>query len=159
MKNKMTGVIIGRFQPLHYGHCSLIEYALKESDNVIVLLGSINQPRTDKNPYTFEERKDMILNVFKEVKCIGINDYPEDDEKWKSEIKNHLFQYNQITLYGYLKDDSSYYLNIFPEFKLRLITPSFIMAATDIRKYIKNKQLNKIKSVVPEYVFENLKLL
>jgi bifunctional NMN adenylyltransferase/nudix hydrolase len=154
----MTGVIIGRFQPLHYGHCYLIDSALKKSNlNVVILLGSINQPRTYKNPYTFEERADMIISTYPMLRCIGINDYPGDDEKWRSEIKGHLKLYDDITLYGYLKDKSSYYLNIFPEYNVELINVNLIISATSIREYIKERQFGVVRTMVPGPVYEKIK--
>ena len=43
-------VFIGRFEPFHIGHKQVIEKALTLADEVIILVGSANQPRTLKNP-------------------------------------------------------------------------------------------------------------
>ena len=55
-----TIVFIGRFQPFHNGHLEVIRTALSKAKKVLVLVGSSNQPRTPKNPFTFEERRNMI---------------------------------------------------------------------------------------------------
>lgn len=61
-RNVTLGVIIGRFQPIHDGHRqTLFSPALKECDEVLVLLGSCNVARSPKNPFTPEERIEYIL--------------------------------------------------------------------------------------------------
>lgn len=60
-------VLIGRFQPLHNGHVALIEQALQIADKVLILLGSSFAARTPKNPFTFDERKQMIRETFPEI--------------------------------------------------------------------------------------------
>lgn len=55
------GVVIGRFQPLHKAHLSeVILPALQQVDTLIILLGSSRRPRTPKDPWTDEDRADMI---------------------------------------------------------------------------------------------------
>lgn len=53
-------VVIGRFQPFHDGHKSVIIEARKHADEVIVILGSASQSRDTRNPWTEEERTQMI---------------------------------------------------------------------------------------------------
>lgn len=43
-------VFIGRFQPFHSGHKAVIDEALKRADEVIMLIGSANLPRSLRNP-------------------------------------------------------------------------------------------------------------
>ncbi len=44
-------VFIGRFEPFHNAHQTIIRNALKLSRKVIVLVGSTGKPRTIKNPW------------------------------------------------------------------------------------------------------------
>ena len=59
-------VVIGRFQPFHRGHASLIESAESwRSENasemgLIIGLGSSNRPESMQNPWSQEERSSMI---------------------------------------------------------------------------------------------------
>jgi bifunctional NMN adenylyltransferase/nudix hydrolase len=53
-------VLIGRFQPFHNGHHSILRHALRLAEKVIVLTGSAGQPRTIKNPFNAGERAVMI---------------------------------------------------------------------------------------------------
>ena len=53
-------VFIGRFQPFHCGHKAVIDEALQRADNVIMLIGSANLPRSLRNPFSVDERTAMI---------------------------------------------------------------------------------------------------
>ena len=57
-----SSIIIGRFQPLHRGHIALIEWAYeqKESDSLRIVIGSSNRLHSPENPWSWEERKEMI---------------------------------------------------------------------------------------------------
>jgi nicotinamide-nucleotide adenylyltransferase len=52
--------VIGRFQPFHNGHLLLIRQILKESDEVVVVIGSAQLNYTFENPFTAGERVLMI---------------------------------------------------------------------------------------------------
>jgi len=62
----MRGLFIGRFQPLHLGHVSIIETALKEVDELIVGVGSAECSYTIKDPFTAGERMEMVLRCANE---------------------------------------------------------------------------------------------
>jgi len=57
-------VFIGRFSPLHLGHVKVIQTALEKSRNVLVLVGSAGKARTIRTPFTFQERENVISEVF-----------------------------------------------------------------------------------------------
>ena len=56
----MKGLFVGRFQPFHLGHLKAIEWILERCENVTVVIGSSQESFTERNPFTFEERKEMI---------------------------------------------------------------------------------------------------
>ena len=130
MKPQKYGVFIGRFQPLHIGHIDLIYKTLNtipiEIDKLIILIGSSNLTCSIKNPFSFEEREEMIRAEFKgmEHKIIihPLRDYFYDELAWIERVKNILDyivpikdrELNQIKLIGQYKDKSSYYLKSFP---------------------------------------------
>ncbi len=58
----MNGLLIGRFQPFHLGHLDALRFALSKVDKLWVGLGSSNQPLLRNNPFSAEERKEMILS-------------------------------------------------------------------------------------------------
>ncbi|MFC2162554.1 adenylyltransferase/cytidyltransferase family protein [Candidatus Altiarchaeota archaeon] len=88
----MKGLVVGRFQPLHYGHLHLIEYAASECDSLVVGVGSCNQSRTLDNPFTFGQRRKMIedsLDIGVGFEVAGIPDFGDYD-KWAAWIKSNL---------------------------------------------------------------------
>ena len=72
-------VFIGRFQPFHMGHKAVVDEALKRAENVIMLIGSANMPRSLRNPFTVEERAQMIKGAYPKqdadrIHCVGLDD-------------------------------------------------------------------------------------
>ena len=55
-----VGLYIGRFQPFHRGHLSVVKKALEECDTLVIAIGSAQESRTKKNPFSFDERKLFI---------------------------------------------------------------------------------------------------
>ncbi len=95
-----TGVIIGRFQPMHKGHLDIIKKASNEFEEVIIVIGSKNKSRTFKNPLTYEEREEILKNVLKKesitnFKLLGLDDNSNDKE-WIKNLKELVIDYNVI---------------------------------------------------------------
>lgn len=143
MSNKYdAAVFIGRFQPFHVGHESVIREALNQAKEVIVVVGSSFAARNIRNPFTFEERKAMIKSVFPQenVKVVPVADYPYDDGKWIAAIQSLVSSSMSFTpdpikvaLIGHEKDGSSYYLNLFPRWDSISVPSHDGIDATDIR--------------------------
>ncbi len=80
-----------RAQPFHLGHLKVIEWILKKYDKIIIIIGSSNESKTDKNPFTLKERKEMIEKSLKsgiekeKYEIIGIADF-HDDKLWVESI-------------------------------------------------------------------------
>ena len=119
-------VFIGRFQPFHFAHMQTIEIALQKSQNVILALGSAQSERNIKNPFLAVEREQMILSNFSEqdqkrIHFVHVVDV-YNDEKWVKQVKdlvNGVIQPNaKVGLIGHFKDESSYYLRLFPEWQM-----------------------------------------
>lgn len=134
-------VFVGRFQPFHNGHKAVIEAALEQAHEVVVVVGSSFAARNIRNPFTFEERKAMIEAVFPtdRVKVVPVSDYPYDDNKWVNAIQSIVDQAvpnaKDVGLIGHKKDHTSYYLNIFPRWKNHVEVGDVDgINATDIRK-------------------------
>ncbi len=62
----MRGLFIGRFQPLHLGHISIMETALSEVEELVVGVGSAECSYTTKDPFTAGERVEMVLRASRE---------------------------------------------------------------------------------------------
>lgn len=116
-------VFIGRFQPFHLAHMQTIEIALQQSHYVVLALGSAQMERNIKNPFLAIEREQMILSNFsldeqKRIKFVHVVDV-YNDKKWVKQVKslvNGVIEPNsKVGLIGHFKDESSYYLKLFPE--------------------------------------------
>ena len=120
-----TAFIIGRFQPIHVGHLKMIEEAKKLAKNIVILLGSANAPPSIRNPFSAEERMRFIRAEFPFVEIIPIMDYPYSDRKWVSQVVSIIENYrgSDKIIFGTNKDESTYYLDIFPE-KIKVISLS-----------------------------------
>jgi bifunctional NMN adenylyltransferase/nudix hydrolase len=136
-------VFIGRFQPFHNGHKHVIDYGLSKAEKVIILVGSSNRTRSIRDPWTFEERFKMITNSFsdfqnKRIIVHPIDDFVYNDEAWILNIQNIVSKItnssNDICLLGHKKDNTSYYINLFPQWKSLSVDNYQSINSTDIRK-------------------------
>ena len=95
---KNTLFFIGRFEPYHKGHAAVVEAALAtypEAD-IVLAVGSADTDGLDpKNPWTFEERKEMILAelklryppaVLSRIRIDGVQDFSSDGA-WTCAVK------------------------------------------------------------------------
>lgn len=95
----MSGLVIMRAQPFHFGHARLIDKALADHDDVFVMLGSMQERGTSRNPFTFSERKEMIKSYYlahekwEQLIVMGLIDI-YDPVRWAdytlTEISNHF---------------------------------------------------------------------
>lgn len=53
-------LFVGRFQPFHLGHLSVIKKALEVEDRLIIMIGSAEENHESANPFTAGERFQMI---------------------------------------------------------------------------------------------------
>lgn len=78
----VRGLVIGRFQPLHRGHQALIKAAIEDCVNVVVGIGSTNARQDGRNPFSYEERAEMVRAVFGEqVEVVSLPDI-HDPPRW-----------------------------------------------------------------------------
>ncbi len=90
---KTRALFIGRFQPLHKGHVHALKRVLAEFDFVTIGVGSVNTAGTGKNPFSYEERRKMLLLAMqgvpaKKFKVIPVPDF-FDDRKWTEYVTSH----------------------------------------------------------------------
>ena len=60
-----TALLIGRYQPFHKGHKTLVREALKRTGQVCIALRDV-EGTSDSNPYDFETVRNNILNACRE---------------------------------------------------------------------------------------------
>ncbi len=121
------GIVIGRFQPFHLAHQSLIQHSLSLAEKVIVILGSARSAPDVKNPFTPQMREEIIRACFpNETNRLifrAVRDYPYNDHVWTAEVQNIVgemteefeTEHAKTAIFGFFKDKSSYYLNLFPQ--------------------------------------------
>lgn len=179
MKAYDLAMTIGRWEPAHNGHKrNLIETA-KQSDKVLIIIGSAFQPRTIKNPINHEERKAILKEIVAECVCSGeisedvefhyefVRDYKYEENRWLCEIQEAVSKRTQgierpkVCILGHDKDLSTYYLNKFPYVKYELGSYSEIgetpINATAIRELLFERNYTMIKGVVPDATYKFLK--
>ena len=168
-------VFIGRFQPFHNGHKRVVEEALQQADKVIILIGSSDQGRSFRNPWLFSERKSMInLTFHNETDRLiikPIHDKPYNDQAWITGVNEavhnaalvsypgnsemctlHGLHDMKIGLIGHSKDETSYYLNLFPNWGNINVDQHVIYNATDIRDAYFAKAPVITRDIIPEEV-------
>ncbi len=145
-------VFIGRFQPFHVAHLKVVETALQHARHVLVLVGSAGSPRSHRNPFSYDERADMIrLSVHAEdrerLSILPLEDCCYNDTQW---VANAQKQVNaavkqaglarrgrppNIALIGHSRDHTSYYLKLFPQWGDPINVPEYAngLSSTRIR--------------------------
>ena len=167
MKKYDTLVLIGRFQPLHNAHLEIIKRCTALTNQLVVIAGSAKQPRTYKNPFTFDERARMIKAA---TSGLSMNIYVEpnidtiyNDQAWAVRVQGIVSKYRcigngPVGIIGHKKDESSFYLDMFPQWNFENVEQIEPLGATDIRDlYFKwDFNSNFIKNVVPESTYDFL---
>ena len=156
MQDYDLAVVIGRFQPFHNGHFALINEAHKIAENVLVMVGSCDSPRSIRNPFRFQERANMIRSACLRhpgmeswLGIVGISDHFYNDEGWldgvQTKINTHIYDEAigpRVVIVGHDKDSTSYYLKLFPQYDTVNIDNHMGIDATTIREaYFKAKRI------------------
>lgn len=160
-----VAIVFGRFQPLHNQHIELFEHALAIADRVIIMVGSSDRPRTPKNPLTYEERRDVIAswassNVdlsTKDICIVPVKDFVYSNQVWAEEVQRTVNELNEdldpkysTAIVGCVKDKSSFYLKIFPQWSLVELPYVEQVDATQIRDIMfTGKSMSYLDGVVP----------
>jgi bifunctional NMN adenylyltransferase/nudix hydrolase len=145
---------IGRFQPFHLGHLSVLKQALLLAKEVVVVVGSAYSSRDIRNPFSFEERKEMILSSIEDVsdrnrvKVVPVRDYRYNNQKWITAVQSVVgattrwYDNPIIGLIGHSKDATSSYLKMFPNWYSIEAKNYNNINATDIRNFVLDTHWN-----------------
>jgi nicotinamide-nucleotide adenylyltransferase len=148
-------LILGRFQPLHNGHMKVIEDALKQDKDIVIAIGSPGKSNQKINPFSGEERKEMIektLNARKlPARIFFVPDRPSD-EGYVEHVLEHIrakpdkiITENPWTIDLFTK--AGYDVHITPRY--------FGISATEIRRRMACGE--DWESMVPEQISEAVK--
>lgn len=152
------GIIIGRFQPIHIGHITLIKQAIKKSHHVLIFLGSSFEPPTVKNPFNVQQRSELIRlgltdQEYLRISFMTVKDSPYSDATWISSINRTIKyfksvncnKYTETTLFACEKDDTTTrYLNFFKdEWTCEFIQPTKYNAKLTSSSHIRDILFNQ----------------
>ena len=155
-----AAVYVGRFQPFHNGHLALLQQALALAPLCIVVIGSAHQARTPKNPFTWQERAQMIGQALPTADRARVRFLPTRDlydmPRWTAAVRHGVAgllaaelgaEMNgtemggaapppHITLVGHFKDASSEYLRHFPGWAVHSVPRVPAADATQLRNLL-----------------------
>lgn len=139
------GIIVARFQSpyFHNGHLALINYVKKNSDKVVMFLGTSGTRLTTNDPLSFEIRKGMVKELFPDIPVHKINDAKYDDI-WSNNLDRMIdeaYPSHDVCLYGSRDSFVKVYngrhrVEVFPEVQ----SPSATKIRCNIHKIIENHQ-------------------
>lgn len=166
MKKYDTLVLIGRFQPFHSAHLEIVKRATALCDKLVIIVGSAKQPRTYKNPFSFEERRAMIraatAGLSLQINIESNIDTIYNDQAWAVRVQQAVAQHtvagDRVGIIGHKKDDSSFYLDMFPQWGYEDVELVEFLSAVDIRDLYFKEMVNYkfIKGVLPETTYDSL---
>lgn len=149
-KKYKCGLYIGRFQPIHIGHESIIRKMFEECEKVIIAVGSAQESGTERNPFTFEQRADLIINVFYQqiiagrMSVIPINDRenPSNDASWGDYVFRNVYNITgvipDVVYEGEEEERNTWYDNWNVEI-VRVPRDEILASATMIRDGLKGE--------------------
>lgn len=112
-----TSVIVGRWQVkyLHEGHLHLINVASTYAgiENVVIYVGSQSYV-DERNPYTFDERKEMIQKQYPSAVIEIIEDVPGNNKAWSKQLDLKLKELYSPVLFGSRDSFKQHYTGKFP---------------------------------------------
>lgn len=87
----MAVLFIGRFQPLHLGHLSVIQWLQEQGKTEILIgIGSSQYSGTAENPLSFEQRTDCWQQLYPQLPVIAIPDI-HDDAHWVEHVRKVVY--------------------------------------------------------------------
>lgn len=167
-RKRTFGVFIGRFQPPHLAHQQVMLEALESVKKLILVLGSSRSARSTKNPFTAQERKQMLLTMLGEAGIakhrllfVEVRDYFYNEALWLSEVQKGVQAHTQgssdLALIGHIKDESSYYLRSFPAWEFLPTNVESSLSATDVRRAAFEGNWEQVSQLVPSSVKQFLR--
>ena len=161
-----TLVLIGRFQPFHNAHLEIIKRSTALCNKLIVITGSAAQPRTYKNPFTSIERfltiKNATAGLSIQIVIKENTDTIYNDQAWavrvQTIVRDNTDALDKIAIIGHKKDESSFYLDMFPQWDYENVEEIAPLSAVNIRDlyFKRNANMEFIRGVVPQTTFDFL---
>lgn len=157
--NAKRGLLIGRMQPVHIGHISVIQETLKEVNELIIGIGSSDKSHTLSNPFTGGERILMLSKALREYKIDPSRYYiiPLEDISCNSLWVGHVKMLTPPFTKVY--SGNSLVQQLFEEENFNVIQPPLFnrreYSGTEVRKRILNN--DNWEELVPKSVEKVIK--
>lgn len=177
----MTGIILFRAQPFHYGHLAQIKRAFSELRNndmdLCIIVGSADKFNTKRNPIPIDIRMDLINGVlekefsFKQRQhikvgsLVDLSDEANNTYSWGDYLYNAMCQFSGDTEFiFYYSDKPEIALSWFDDRIRNHICFKFLsridnINATQVREYLLDNNIKELKKLLPDYVFEKKDIL
>ena len=150
------GFYIGRFQPYHNGHQSVLKHIAREVDEIIIGIGSAQLSHLPDNPFTAGER---VLMITRALSSLGLPFYVlpiEDIQRnalWVAHVRS------MTPPFDLCYSSNPLVMQLFKETGIRVQSPEMyereILSGTEIRRrMIKGEPW---KNLVPPEVIQVLK--
>ena len=145
------GFYIGRFQPYHNGHQSVLEHIADEVDEIIIGVGSAQLSHTIDNPFTAGERVLMIKRSLATVGCpfyvIPIEDIKRN-ALWVAHVQS------MTPPFDLCYSSNPLVVRLFSEAGVKVQSPSMYERQTHSGTEIRRRMLNNAtwKNLVPPAV-------
>ncbi|MDP3970499.1 MAG: adenylyltransferase/cytidyltransferase family protein [bacterium] len=152
------GLFIGRFQPFHDGHLSVLKKMHTLGYNeVIVGIGSSQYSRTKKNPLSVNERIEIIKLVTSKhddipvIKLVEIPDIHNDDE-WVDHVNKIV--HSAVGDYESIFTGNNWTARLFNDknYNVNQVNQSIDISGSKIREQIITNNDNWKKFVDPEII-------
>lgn len=86
----MRALFVGRFQPVHRGHAEILKKISEKVDEIAIVIGSSQFANTEENPFSADEREEMLKRVLAEygIENFRIYKVPDvnDNKKWVENV-------------------------------------------------------------------------
>ncbi len=147
----IQALYIGRFQPFHNGHAHCLKYVLSHEPRLYIMVGSSNKSGTDDNPFTTDERMEMVKSFLNEhdfsERCIvkPVPDFDTNDDGW--------FEMVTRTFPGVkrLYSNNPRTRKIFRARGFDVLPIPFLDREKLSGTFIRSKPKNQLHNLVPEY--------
>ena len=153
------GLYVGRFQPFHLGHLHAIKHVLRETDEVVVVIGSAQYSHLLDNPFTAGERVTMVRKALNEARTspskywiIPIRDM-HIHMMWVAEVRGYTPKFEHV----YSNEPLTRRLFMEAGFPVKSIpyNKRHLYLATEIRdRMLKNKSWT---TLVPKSIAQHIK--
>lgn len=161
-KKDRSALFIGRFQPFHLGHLSILKKMFEENSLLKIGIGSSQESNTKLNPFSADERRQFIKESLKNLNLdtskVSIYDIPDlyDADKWANSISEIVGDID--ILYA----PNEWMRNLFANKRCIIVKPEFLNKdeynGQNIRDFI-SEQNNKWKNLVPKPVIDLIERL